>query len=274
MKTEIKRSRSALDVRRYTSPNEVPRNNCYLCGRELLKGDSEKEREHVIPSLLVKPDALEDPLILTACSEHNRLKAYDEEYVVPHIQATSGDYSKQALKSFSHTTNSAKKKLGKILLPDGSTRNRPGAGIIVGMARKITDVDMYSPSGVYLGEGGKMHIDNQRFSDFYERIVKGFYTAARGEVIDWHDFNIKVASGSHTYDKTVPDDAFLTPFKYPTHMDNWSDEVVVCGHVGNSPDEGHPYSFWSIGIFDEHKAVVSISHKKIMLPSLSDQAAS
>jgi len=235
----------------------------------LLLGAKTKEKEHVIPKILVRPDSLAEPLILTSCSKHNREKAFDEESVVTFLQGTSGDYSPQALKSFERTVEIGRKYLGQVLHPDGKPKHKSGAGILLQMSRSITEVDMYSQAGVYLGKYGKLPIDSERFKNFYLRIAKGFYTAAKGEIIDWSVFNIKILFGSHSYDKSVPDKVFLTPFQFPTHQDSWGKDVMISGHLGTNPED-LPYSIWSFGFFDEHKAVATFTHKGIKLPSAPD----
>lgn len=153
-------------------PDNSPlRTHCYLCGQ--LK--DHLEIEHVIPRVLFKGSDPGEYVKLWSCTECNRAKGLDDEFVVRHLQATS--VTAVARAGFQNALR-------------GFRRDGRGKGLGYDILSRMEQVEIQTDGGLLLGRAMAIKIEDQqeRFDSFFTNIAKGLFVRTSLALHDWTDY--------------------------------------------------------------------------------------
>lgn len=178
---------------------------------------------------------------------------------MPHLALTSANDA-QARASQQKLWQSAKKRAQPIVLPDQKIM-KPGAGVIAGIIKNVKDIELFSQSGVYEGQGGSINVDSQRFTNFYIRIAQGIATSIEGRIIDWDKFKTRHKWDFYTYQQTDLTKHYLFAFRYATHRETW-DTALTYAYLSMRRESGGLTNLCAISIYNEHLALISFDQKK------------
>jgi hypothetical protein len=248
--TTIKRTQAVLPLPRYYNKKSIIRQSCYLCG---VKKDL--TAEHVFARILFRPNDLEQPIKLSACTTCNTNKERDEDYFYTHAVVTTETPEAELARQIYYKKL---KKLRPTILVKG--KNIAGMGLFNQIRDNMKDIDVYSSGGIYLGSGGQIPINSKRYTNFYVNIAKGLITSASGKIIDWQTFEIKSQFDSYMFKTVINEDVYLLPFKKTSFLEEWGKYLVFAGmqHVMAS---GKAASVWSIAIYNDQMATISFLEK-------------
>ena len=249
----IKRTEYSKPLPRYYYPKRMPlRGACYLCG-----STENPTREHVFSRYLFRPDDIESPVILTACSKCNSAKENIEDYVFTHMIWTSETpEAEKQRKQFGERYRARQSNLLLPGKPEAPKGNKLFSNIISGMK----DIPIYSKNGIYLGSGGEIKIDPKKFTEFYVSICKGLYTSASNAIHNWDDYEIRSQYDSFTYGKHWNKDLFMFPVNHAQFHEQWGAHLIFSGFNFTMSD-GKKTSMWSIAIYNEQLAYVVFKEK-------------
>jgi len=243
----IKRTKADQPLPRYYRKNQSLRSACYLCG----KTDA-PTKEHVFSRNLFRPDDIEHPIVLTACSACNAKKETIEDYVFTHMIWTSetpeAEKQRERFGAIYRSRQSSLLMPGRQEVPKG---NRLFSSIITGMQ----DVPIYSQNGIYLGSGGQIKIDPNKFTEFYVNICKGLYSSSSNTVYDWRRYEIRSQYDSFTYGKHWNKDLFMFPVNNAQFHEEWGASLIFSG-FNYTMGDGKEVSMWSIALYNEQLAYV------------------
>lgn len=244
----IKRTNAEKPLPRHNYPKTDPaRAACYLCGTT----DS-PTREHIFSRNLFRPDDIEHPVILTACKTCNARKENIEDYAFLHMIWTSE--TPEAEKQRKRFGEAYKAREPKIIVP-GKQEPPKGNKLFRGIMAGMQDIPIYSPGGVYLGDGGQIKIDPKKFTEFYVNICKGLYTSASGEIQDWSAYEIHSQYDSYTYGKHWNKDVFMFPVNHAQFHEEWGAYLIFSG-FNYTMSNGKRSSMWSLALYNEQLATV------------------
>lgn len=249
-KETIPRRTHKLNIERFPKNHEL-RKACYLCG--LKFNGSPADAEHVLAKVLVQPMTLENPLVLSAHHKCNEIKARDEEYASPKLQASGK--SQYGHRSFDYAMEKVKKKINAILGPDGQPINKPGVKLTRNFIESIKEVEAQSPSGIKLGTRRVYPVDTERYRSFFTNIAKGFQVASTAKIYDWEKFEIKYMYTMDQLSDSKTDDFYTSFINQTQFLEVWGDVFLIAGYSGFR--DGKVFGQWSLYIFNEHKAIVS-----------------
>lgn len=249
----IRRTEFHKALPRYYYPKrELIRQACYLCG-----STDDLTKEHIFSRNLFKPDDLEKPIILSACSKCNSAKENIEDYVFTHIIWTSE--TPEAEKQRQRFGKAYRARQSSFLLPGNPgppKGNRLFSSIIGGMA----DIPIYSKNGIYIGSGGQIKIDPIKFTKFYETICKGLFTSGSNEIYNWDRYEIRSQYDSFTYGKHWDKDLFMFAINNAQFYEGWDASLIFAGFI-HTLSNGKKTSMWSVMLYDEQLAYVLFKEK-------------
>lgn len=248
----LNRTEAKQPLPRYLSKKTPIRTACYLCG-----ATDRLTKEHVIARTFFRPDSLEHQIILSACVRCNGKKEHDEDYTYIHFIATT-DTPEADRPRDRHFKKIKELTTPTILLPEQPRVK--GLGLFTRMRSTMKDIDMYSSSGIYLGEGGQIPIDAKRMTSFYVDICKGLFVSALGSLVEWDDYTVKSQFDTFTYGKHWNRDVYMFPINNAQYYEAWDANLLFAGFCQTSPT-GKTYSMWSIAFYNEQLATVSFVQK-------------
>lgn len=150
-----------------TVPNWV----CVYCGLE-EPDNCDRTRDHVPPRNLFPEPRPSDLITVSCCRQCNSSASADDEYF--------------RLVLTSRIDTSDHPEAEKVRSGIFRSLQRPEATGFTDLIRKIMiDVDVHTPSGIYLGKGAGIKISHKRLNRVAERIVRGLY---------WHTFGVRLPS--------------------------------------------------------------------------------
>lgn len=249
----IKRTELSKPLPRYYYPKTMALlKQCYLCG-----ATNNLTKEHVFSRNLFRPNDIEKPVILSACSKCNSVKENIEDYVFTHMIWTSE--TPEAEKQRKRFGDAYRARQSSLLLP-GNPGAPKGNRLFSSIIRGMTDIPIYSQTGIYLGSGGQIKIDPKKFTDFWVSICKGLYTSASNEIHNWDDYEIKSQYDSFTYGKHWNKDLFMFPINHAQFYEGWDAYLIFAGFTYTMND-GKKTSMWSVAIYNEQLAYVLFKEK-------------
>ncbi len=224
------------------------RKQCYLCG-----STNSLTTEHIFSKSTFKPNDIEHPVILTACSKCNKAKEYDEEYAIKHFLLTTETPEAEIPRK--KYFNDIKKRRPPIILPPNQNKVS-GMGLFNQMVRSMTDINLYSPNGILIGVGGQIPINSKRITNFYVNIGKGLYTSAANRIIDWSKYEIKSQFDSLTYQRFLTTEGYMFPINHAQFYEGWDAHLIFAGFVFKKSD-GKEASMWSLALYNDQLATLA-----------------
>jgi hypothetical protein len=238
--------------RHHYAKTDPVRGACYLCGTK-----ENPTREHVFSRNLFRPNDIEHPIILTACSACNARKEGIEDYVFTYmIWTTERPEADQQRKRFGEAY---KARQPKILVP-GKHETPKGNKLFQSIVTGMEDIPIFSQEGIYLGNGGQVKIDPKKFTEFYVTVCKGLYTSASNEIHDWSKYEVYSQYDSISYGTHWKKDLFMFAVNNAQFHEAWDSHLLFSGFIYTMND-GKRASMWSLALYDEQLAYVMLKEK-------------
>lgn len=208
---------------------------CYLC--EDGARHTNLEKEHVLPKVLFTPDSCGDPLVLRACSLHNREKAKLDEFAARILQLTADNSSS---KRYERWLERSRKSFQQMNI-------QPGGRLLKEIMDSLAFRDITTPAGIVLQEKQpSIKIDDGRMNDFFTNIVKGLTVAETGRFYNWndYDFHFDSAQTLNSSNRLMdnPEHPLYMAFRNRQYVREWSGIFSFFGTVVRDEENDDRYA--------------------------------
>lgn len=215
--------------------NSEPKYICIYCGRAASEVEEKLlTSDHIPPKCLFPEPRPSTLLTVPACYRCNQSFAKDDELIKLYLL-------------LNHRTENS--SVAKRILPSvfRSLSRKQARKYSARLFNSIRPLDMYSPSGIFLGQGASYNVDNDRILKVLFRIVKGLiYINYKTTVPEQSEFVFS------------EDQKFLDILSMKTRvlvdiLNSQQAKVVVSGgfHYRHATVNGDPFnSVWCLSFYD------------------------
>lgn len=228
---------------------------CYL--QEGVECEGGLEREHVIPRVLFAPDAVGDPILLSACSKHNRMKGRVDEAAARIMQLTA---EKGGRRRYERWLNYSKSHFQQ----DGNVRS--GGRFLKEIMSSLSLRDITTPAGIVLHSNRpSIKIKDNPINELFIAITKGLIVRETGRFFNWgeYEFHLDCAQTIDRKNRIIDDPAhsIYMAYKNRTFSREWPGVFAAFGATVKSDRNDDYAAAWGMVGYTTHAAVILVLPK-------------